>query len=539
MGGSMMHSVQMKSHQAAPGASIVAHPRQEMAGGQVQVRQEVPVPKSLSVRPSNTPVTAPQTPGAGPMSMLQRMVPMKAAGAEPAMAGRQLGMPSQKPLSGKVGPVANRVPIKGMGQAAPAAPAAPATPPEPPVKKCPGPVEMSDGRIIEPDDVITLKDICEIVPFLVESTEFAREKAAAAKGLAPGQAVPVVGGTPTGAAAVSGPGQGPFGGPGGGGAVSGFGGFGGGSGGPGPAGPPGPAGTAGPTGPPGPGIATDFLVKRDGDFTVGPGAFVAVPGTLLAFNTPADGPAVFHLQAVLGCDSTQNAVVGLRIDGVDYPLNPRLLHTFAAGVAEFFIPVSAHWPLVLAAGSHTVEVILRGISAGEFCSASGLGFPATISANTDVPLALTVQHQGPSAPPPSAAVLVVDGIQKTDGGFSALGSLTPVPGTQINFTVQKAGKAFFSMTTQIVRTTGAGSTVPNVSYGFRIDGVDYSWNWAEQQGAGDDKVFSWVLNASLPLDMTVGTHSVQMIYVDNVDGGSRMDISTTPATPATVSVIHS
>jgi hypothetical protein len=69
--------------------------------------------------------------------------------------------------------------------------------------------------------------------------------------------------------------------------------------------------------------------------------------------------------------------------------------------------------------------------------------------------------------------------------------------------------------------------------------VDYSWNWAEQQGAGDDKVFSWVLNASLPLDMTVGTHSVQMIYVDNVDGGSRMDISTTPATPATVSVIHS
>lgn len=569
--GPMMHTVPMRSPVPKVSQTPISSQQPRMRGVSIPDFQkpvetmrspQAPVgpPQTLMLRNSSDPLrlasaalgmsrsATPTVPMGGPTTLMQKNLALRSdssvrigpAGLGASQRARVAAPPSHSlivaPRLGQMQP-----PGAGAPPAPPPPAAAPAAapPPPPPATKCPGPVEMTDGHVIEPQDFIKLSDLCELVPFLMQAELQAMQKQATAKaGVSPGQPVSLVGQNPSGMSTFAG--GGPFGGPGGGGGGGGgFGGFGGGGGGPGPAGPPGQAGPPGVQGPPGPGTATDFLVKTDGDFTVGPGTFIPVPGTLLTFNTPSDGAAVFLLQAVLGCNNTQNAVIGLRIDGTDFPLNPRLLHTFVAGVGEFFIPVHASFPMNLTSGSHTVEVILRGIMAGEFCSGAGFGFPATVSANPGTPLALTVLHQGPAVAPPSAAILTVDGIQKTDGNFTALGSLTPVPGLGFSFTVQKAGTAFFALTVEIVRTTGAGSTVPNVTYGFRIDGVDYAWTWAEQQGAGDDKVFSWVLNGSLPLFLAEGSHNVQMVYVDNVNGGSRMDISTSSAQPGTLSVIHS
>lgn len=388
-----------------------------------------------------------------------------------------------------------------LGQAPPEAPA-PAPPPLPPA--CPGPLQMPDGRVINPEDSLSLENLCEILPFLLEAEG---KKGGGGRGGLFGQ--PSMG------------------------ASAGFGGFGGG--GAGPAGAPGTPGTAGLQGPPGPGTATDFLVKTDGDFTAGPGAFVTVPGTLLAFNTPADGAAIFLLQAVLGCSNSQNAVIGLRIDGADFPLNVRLIHTFPAGVEEFFIPVHASFPMNLTAGAHTVEVLLRGISAGEFCSASGLGFPATVSANTGTPLALTVLHQGPAAISPSAPVLTIDGINKVDGNFTSA-SVVPVPGTSVSFMVTAPGNAYFA----ISGTLDAVGVVEitNAILGIRIDSVDYSLaQTSEQQGAGDDHFNVMHLAGSLTLQMGVGPHTAQLLF-GNVGGVNQFALHASVDHPATISVIH-
>lgn len=264
-----------------------------------------------------------------------------------------------------------------LGQA-PAAPAPPA-----PVDECPVSIEMPDGRVLGPDDPITVKDMCEILSNFAQQTGLSE---AVARQLAPGQQVPVVGQVPGMPAAV--PGQnlfGPAGPTGGGGGAF----IGGGGGGPGPAGPQGAIGT------PGAGLFVDFTVKTDGDFTAGPGAFVPVPGTLIGFSTAIDGPAIFSVQAVLGsppAGSSQSGQLGLRIDGVDYPLTARLLHTFVGGVGEFLIGQSVLFPLTLSSGAHTVELLLRGLVAGEF-GGVGLGTPVSVSANPTIPLAVIVQHR--------------------------------------------------------------------------------------------------------------------------------------------------
>jgi hypothetical protein len=281
-----------------------------------------------------------------------------------------------------------------LGQISPTAPTAPVVstdpnvPESPSLLTCPGPVEMPDGATLKPDDPITLKHLCDILPYLIESL-----KAEMGPGGPQTGPVPLVGQQPGGpyATAISPPsgmfGQGGAGG--GGGSMAGF--PGGGGGGPGP---------RGLTGPPGIGAAPDFITKTDGDFTAGPGVFIPVPRTQVAFVQGTDGVAIFFLQAVFGCSGTgaQTSQIGLRLtdsNGVqtDFPLTVTLLHTDVADVTVLFQPAPGMWPVTLSAGSYTIEVILRGLSGGEFCGAGGYGFPAVVSANVQVPLALVAFHR--------------------------------------------------------------------------------------------------------------------------------------------------
>lgn len=304
------------------------------------------------------------------------------------LPGNVMGM--VRPVPGARQEVApNSIPISGngprLGQISQTAPSGPPDYAGPAPLACPGPIEMPDGHTINPDDPITLKDLCDIVPYLVESLKGAMGPASRTG------PVPLTGQQPGGpyATAISPP-SGMFGqgGAGGGGAMMGFGGGGGG---------PGPRGLVGP---PGIGAAPDYLTKVDGDFSAGPGAFVAVPGTQLPFVQASDGAAIFFLQACFGCSGleAQSDQIGLRVtdsngNATDYPLTATLLHTGVAGVGVFFQPAPGMWPVTLVAGSYTVEVILRGLSVGEFCGAAGLGFAATVSANAQVPLALVAFHR--------------------------------------------------------------------------------------------------------------------------------------------------
>lgn len=279
----------------------------------------------------------------------------------------------------------NQIPLRQLGQAAAPAPAPAAATPPATTGKCPGAVEMPDGRTIEPGDNITLQALCELMPFLVQTLTDLQ-----AKGLAPGQKVPVVGQTPDGRMAVPnaasfGPaGQGPYG-------RSTGGWVGGGGGGPGPAGAPGPIGL---TGPPGPGSITEPpVVKIDGDFTAGPGAFVPVPGTAVSFKMSAAGVAEVKLVLTLGSGATmhsESAQIGVRINGTDYPLTVRLIQTMVAGVGEFHIGQSFLFPVTLPAGQYKAELLLRGLLPGEF--GGGLGTPASVNANPSIPLIITVSH---------------------------------------------------------------------------------------------------------------------------------------------------
>jgi hypothetical protein len=268
---------------------------------------------------------------------------------------------------------------------------------------CPdaAPVELADGRIVRPEDAVTLADICEIVPLILETMS---QAAAQQNGPTPGAAVPLANGIPTqygqlptqaGAfgrpGALTGPALGPTYGPGGGGPRGGGGGGfvssgGGGRGGPGPQGPPGTIG------PPGPGAIAPPLVKTDGNFTVpSVSPFVPVPGASIMFTQERDGNAAVFVQGVFGGNSVAgeaNGQLGLRIDGVDHPLTGNLLHTGAPGVDQFLVGVHSSFAVALAAGAHTVEVVVRG----DASLGAPTGTPVTVQANPTVPLALTVIH---------------------------------------------------------------------------------------------------------------------------------------------------
>jgi hypothetical protein len=249
-------------------------------------------------------------------------------------------------------------------------------------------VQLADGSLLDPEDPVTFAALCELIPILYDAVMLRNMEKAKGKGPRTGP-VSLIGPRQGGAMAVPGAGAAsPFGGtsPMGqmGGAVGGWGGGG------------GAQGATGAQGPRGFGGVLDSITKTDGDFSAGPGAFVAVPGTALAFNTQVAGPAYFFVEGTAGNSistggDSQSGQIGLRIDGVDYPVATRLIHTFVGGVAEFMLPISLIYPIQLAAGAHSVELLIRGLAAFEF-SGSGLGIPFGFCAVSSIPLILSVAH---------------------------------------------------------------------------------------------------------------------------------------------------
>jgi len=320
--------------------------------------------------------------GGGATSFFKKLIPLK---AQPAP---KLG--TTVTPEGASSPVAlvqaRALPVLGQTQQ----PGAPAELPQPqqeqPLRKCPGPVALPDGRILEPGDYLRLEDLCEIMPYLLNAM---KSSAGVGQQVRVAGGIPGVQGVPT--PSMFGGAGGPLGPYGTGAPAGGFSGGGGGVGPRGPAGPPGPAGADGASV-----LISDIangINKIDGDFTVAAGPFVAVPGTTVNFTTDIAGPILVLIQAELtlgGGGSSQNGQIGVRIDGVDYGLARRCIHLFAGGTAEWMLGQSQMFWMVLPAGSHTLDILLRGLTAGEY--GVGIGTPATISASNDSPLQVVVLH---------------------------------------------------------------------------------------------------------------------------------------------------
>lgn len=322
--------------------------------------------------------------GGGATSFYEKKVPLK-MGSAPKLGTT---VDSEKGASPVELLAARNVPVLGQTQPTQApAQQQPAATPEaaPSVTKCPGPVVLPDGRILEPDDYIRLSDLCEIMPTLLNAMRAS---------MAPGQQVRVAGGIP-GVQGVPSPGMfsgaGPLGPYAQGAAGGGFGGGGGG------VGPRGPAGPAGPPGADGSSIILSDIAaginKVDGDFTVAAGPFVAIPGTTVNFTMAQAGPILVLIQAEMcfgGGGSSQNGQIGVRIDGTDHGLARRCIHLFAAGTAEWLLGQSQMFWTVLPAGAHTLDVLLKGLTVAEY--GCGIGTPATIAANANSPLQVVVLH---------------------------------------------------------------------------------------------------------------------------------------------------
>lgn len=264
---------------------------------------------------------------------------------------------------------------------------------------CPNdaPVELSDGTVVKPEDNISLKALCEIVPLILETMQAAAANAPGAKGqVTPGAPVPVRGGAPGFTSPVA-PGfggrpgaiapPGGFGQQGQGGGGGGGGGFGGGGGGRGPAGPPGPPGPQGPAGTPGLGSILGGQLKTSGSFTSA-GAPVVIPNYFVNFNVSVQGNVTIRASANFdrpGVDATlPDILFGLQVDGTDYIL---------AAVQEQQGAGDDHvnrWHLMIelflenmAPGPHVV----RGIYSGGLFG----GDTFTFTAEPDMPAVLVVQ----------------------------------------------------------------------------------------------------------------------------------------------------
>lgn len=301
------------------------------------------VPASSSVRVVN------RTPVLGQTSTAPAATPPPA----------QVGPPAETPIPLTQAPAAipqaSPAPLPTPPVGTPAA--APAPAPSPSAQSlqiaCATPMQLPDGTILNPDDPVLFKELCQLIPYLLKIARPVEQKKA------PG-AIPLIknpgflpsfgpAGSPFGQGGASGPsGPGPVGvvaGPvpsGGGGNV----------GPPGPPGPPGPAGT---------GQIVDGIQKNDANF-FSTGAFVVVPGTTFTINVVTGGNNLaiyFNFQLENnGRASIFDVFAGIALDNTNYQLWTQSEEQ-GAGSDQVFNLTGTGVLIIpnVPAGTHTISLI--------------------------------------------------------------------------------------------------------------------------------------------------------------------------------------
>ncbi len=151
-------------------------------------------------------------------------------------------------------------------------------------------------------------------------------------------------------------------------------------------------------------VAEGYSVRKtDGDFSTTSATFVPVPGTSIAFNSSVSGLAVLSVSATELPDGIPNSQIGVRIDGVDYPLESNDIHTFAGGVAVFRIGLGGvTFVNPLSEGVHTAEVTVRRIDE------TG-GFISRVAASPELPLNFVIQLDSVVGSPAGAGTIPIGG----------------------------------------------------------------------------------------------------------------------------------
>lgn len=350
--------------------------------------------------PAAAPSAAPETPKADLGRSGQTPIPFqgletRALTAQPVMDTR-LNFPpgSQVRLAGAGRPVMGQAAPPGVSQpaapaAAPAAaplpfsqaPAAPAAPPALPAV-CDRAVQLPDGTVLNPDDAITFKDFCALLPYILKAEK------PSAPGPRPGGGIPISQGF--GAVPSFGPAASPFGqgggGGGGGGQPPGPGPIGvvntpaiGGAGQSGQAGPPGPAGPAGPAG-----VGSIIDGAQVTSSFNNAGAMAIVPGSTFTIVVGGDGKCEFEFSAILNRilprASIWDVQVGIQIDSTQYLLWEDSMEVGAGSDQAFVLTAAGTLFIPLSLGSHTISLVY-GYNAVEngFVIAASASQPASIS----------------------------------------------------------------------------------------------------------------------------------------------------------------
>lgn len=290
-----------------------------------------------------------------------------APAAAPAMDGRlRFPMNTQVKLMGQAAPAPaapaaaasadQPVPLSQAPAAAPAAPPAPALP-----AVCDRAMQLPDGTILNPDDAITFKDFCALLPYIMEQKKSQTQAQGPAR---PGGPIPLS--NPFGATPSFGPAGGPF-------AQGGGGGGGGGTPGPGPigvinspviqgAGQPGtqgPPGAPGPAGPAGPGSALDGA-KIVVPFTNG-GVMAVVPGSTFQIVVAGDGKCEFNFSAILTRiaprASIWDVMMGIQIGATQYLLWEDNMEIGAGSDQGYAMTAAATLFETLAPGTYQVSLL--------------------------------------------------------------------------------------------------------------------------------------------------------------------------------------
>ena len=277
-----------------------------------------------------------------------------------------------------------------------------------------------------------------------------------------------------------------------------------------------------------PSRAANLVIDEIADtnpFNTQSNTFVSVPGTALAFTLDEARQVLFIADGTLrntGVE-TVKAVLGIKIDGVDYPLQVwKSLNT----AAEEHGKMALFKGIQLLAGPHTAEIIARTD-------------PAMINPNTwfidgsaDAPTTLRAVYAEP--------VFGIGSLQKSESTVVAPYStpstiFTVVPGSVIGVTL-KVPQVVNFRAFGTVQADPAVITDFDAVIGIRVDGVDYPGTRAKSPVTdGTDKMG---VMAEVSVALASGVHTAEIILRTPTGVAAPAYLDASAFTPARLTAIY-
>jgi hypothetical protein len=201
-----------------------------------------------------------------------------------------------------------------------------------------------------------------------------------------------------------------------------------------------------------------------GSFSTGSLTFVVVTGTTIAFSLTQAQTVLFSGfgSAIYDGAFRSGTVLGVRIDGVDYPGS----WDYSAGLGQAVTSgLSAIKAIDLAAGAHTASLVVRCLGATT----------AGVQTNTDTPAYLCAIYNGSVL---SAEAGIVAAAVFSGGNYAVTGAMSDVTDgagfVEVTYVVPTTGNYFF----EVDGAVAFGGTFPSdggCNVGCSVNGVDQGY----------------------------------------------------------------